>query len=169
MFRLVPRNKSYPPDEAYASSAGRFCDKAIATLYVTEDPEVAVAEYLRWNPELIEFQSRLKLGLFRFSVRLRNPEFDLTAEGCGVPFDLSTGWPEPEDLDPDVRYANTRRLARWVYFDESRGGIRFKSAAHRSSTAPNHVLFANRWVTTSPPEEVPRPVLDREQLVLLPG
>ena len=166
VFRLVPQSKSYPPDQPYASVGGRFCDKGIATLYVTEDPEVAVAEYLRWNPELIDFQPMLRLRLFRFSVSTTEPEFDLTAEDCGTQFNLSSEWPDPEAVDPEVRYVDTRRLARWVFFDEGGAGIKFKSAAHRSSSAANHVLFTDRWASTSVPERMPLPMIDPTEIVL---
>jgi len=166
-FRLLSADAPYPPDDPFASDGGRFCDASIPTLYVAEQPETAVAEYLRWNPELIGLQDVLSLRLFRFTAKINAEEYDLMTAGCGDPFDVPVSWPNPEHADPSVRYRDTRTLARWVFGDQNGAAIRFRSAARPAADSPNHVLFADRWERTSDIEEVERPFVDGSDIVPL--
>ena len=126
---------------------------------MSANPEGAVAEMLRHNPELISFQAELRFRVFEIEITADSDSLDVRTAGQSAkvpfPFDRLTS----SERDPAERYKECRDLA-----DDANdsGGIAYPCAAHVSQSIWNMALFGEmdeRW-TSSGYVEVERPIVD---------
>lgn len=127
---------------------GRFDNGVRLTLYVSESPEGAMAEYLRRHPEFLDGQGNLAIRLFEVQIAIDSTLDVRTvshASIVGIPFERLRS----SDRDEATRYHECRLLADEV---EPRGvSIGYPSAALRDR-ASNFVVFGpespGTWVVS---------------------
>lgn len=140
LYRTLEQDGTYEPDEPFPSFTGRYSNGARLVLYLARTPEGAVAEYLRWHPELVDFQDDLVIELYALQFNCRSRMLNVqTHEQCGLipfPYDRLTSSEE----DVVVRYAECVQLANEC--EAAPGwGIVAPSAACSMAGAGNISLF----------------------------
>lgn len=166
MFRWIPGNAAYDPDGPW-TTPGRFGDGTFKTIYFADTDSAAVAEFLRRNPELMDFQDSLTIRLYSLDLDAAGECVDVRtdahAHGVGIPLDRL----QSSDADESVRYRECRELARDAH-GRGRAGIAYRSAA-TVWDAWNLVLFGDQGVDWRCDEWrlVPRPSLDPGEVHIL--
>jgi hypothetical protein len=169
LYRQLPHSAFWSPVSPYPSDAGRFDNGKRLNLYTAGQPEGAVAEYFRRRPELLAYQDRSRIRVFRVTLEFTKPCLDVRTEtgaaAAGIAFDRLIS----ADPDPKLRYQECRRLADATEADGS-AGIAYPSAALIGSHAWNVVAFGSDgdlWRSLQY-DEVPRPWVDPALVVAVP-
>lgn len=160
VHRVIQHDAGYEPDAPYQSLEGRFSNGSRSVLYVADQAEGALAEWLRWHPELLELQDYLRVHVFQISISITSTSLDVRTEGQAAlipfPFERLVS----DDRDESVRYRECRALA-----DDceaaSGTGIRSPSAADPEFRRSNVTLFGEEggdWHSDGY-FEVPRPYI----------
>ena len=111
LFRAISDGSTYEPDAPWVFSRGRFSNGVRSVLYLAADPEVALAEYLRWHPELVRFSNRLRISIYELQIdsppSSLNVRTDVLASLIPFPFDRLLS----SERDETIRYRECRELA----------------------------------------------------------
>lgn len=167
VYRFVPPTAPYSAASPWVTTDGRFDDGVTPTLYLSFSPEGAIAEFYRRHSELLAFQGRLKVQLFRVNLSARSHGLDVStqelADEVGVPFERLRS----SDLKRNPRYHECRQLSKAVH---SKGGIsvHYPSAAYEATN--NVVAFGAPGISWEAyvDDEVPVPVLEPALVRVLP-
>ena len=120
-----------------------------------------MAEYFRRHPELLDFQSDLKISLFELEISVRQDGLDVRDEIGQASVGISLRQLTSSDVHESARYSDCQRLAAAVLV-AGMSGIAYPSAAAKWAGAWNLVLFGDQdlmiWQSISY-SRVPRPLL----------
>ena len=168
-YRTISSDASYNPDEPFESTEGRFSNGIRATLYLSETPEGAIAEWLRRHPEFISMQHSLRVSLNMVEIVFSSTALDIRtseqAKMAAFPFDRLRS----SESDPKIRYKECRVLATDVENVNGSIGILYPSAALKNSNTWNIVLFGKVSDNWHPKGflKIDRPVVDEEKIQLI--
>jgi len=165
-YRWIPPTADYEPISPWLGN-GRFDDGRTPTLYVGLTAEGALAEYFRRHPELTQFQSRLKLRLFRIRISAVREGLDVSVERLAAAVGIAWERLTSSDISRKRRYRRCQELAVAV-IDDNGISIRCPSAAYERSTCL--VLFGENtddW-TAEVDSEIELPLIDPDLVRPLP-
>lgn len=169
VYRFLKVTAPYEANDPWPTADGRFDDGTRFTLYLSDTPMAAAAEFFRRNPELLAFQDALRFRMHEMDLEVISDCLDVrieeNANDIGFPFDRLTS----SDPDPDDRYHECRELAHDV--DGAAGfGIAYPSAAidgyHNRVTF--HEAVHGGW-RLSTPREVAVPIVPPDEVRPLPS
>ncbi len=165
LHRVVQDDADYDPDDPFQSVSGRFSNGTRWVIYLAEEAEGALAEWLRWHPEFLDLQDELRVHIFQVRVDVKARSLDVrTGEQAALssfPFHRLVS----NDEDESIRYQECRALADDCDANGG-GGIRSPSAADPWFLHCNFTLFGEKggsWISRGF-IEVPRPTISRDSV-----